>query len=325
MNPELWKDTTVGPYRAGTQHFVYIHGIRSQPDTFAALEQYLKQKAQDPKLNKSTWTVAHHSFSYPWWNSMVSNGDALAKELVKLGASERSVTLFGHSMGGLVGRLAILSPYSGVGGTVAHKLIKRLIMFGTPNHGAVRAASLKWTLTRALHRGFSMIEGNYPRSPGILDLTEVTKVFQKPLEQRRHHADGIEYVTIPGTYFNENRHELDHSGLSDMMNALGTVNILLKAAYAPELPHDGIVEQKSVRLNHGSKSGWRSEKEKPYKDFGAADIDDAHMHLVACDRLDHLTVHQDEEILKFVATLAFEEKLCSLKSTQYETDLWRHE
>jgi hypothetical protein len=72
---------------------------------------------------------------------MATNGDALAREIVNLNASKRSITLFGHSMGGLIIRLAVLSGYRNSNNAAAHELIKRVIMFGTPNHGAVRASS----------------------------------------------------------------------------------------------------------------------------------------------------------------------------------------
>jgi hypothetical protein len=320
MKPDLWRDW-IGQRAASSaavQNFIYVHGIRDSPSTFSGLQGFLKRSFDDVK---PPFTIFHHDFSYPWWEHMQSNGDALAKEIVNLGAPKRSVTLFGHSMGGLISRLAVLSDYRSEHGVAAHELIKRIVMFGTPNHGAVRAASLTLPLLWVVHKACSKLEGYYPRSPSMLELTDVPSVFGKPLQDRRDQANGIEYMTIPGTYFHENRQHLDFTDRSTMMMALGVVTTLLQCAYNPALPHDGIVERKSVRLNHGPKPGWRSEREEPSKPFADPDIDYADMQLVVCDRLDHLTVHQDKAIFEFVATLAFKDKLCSLQGTEYKGDL----
>ena len=46
------------------------------------------------------------------------------------------------------------------------------------------------------------------------------------------------------------------------------------------------------------------------------------MHLMACDRLDHLTVHRDEEILELVAEMVFRDKLNELACTKFARDIW---
>jgi hypothetical protein len=45
------------------------------------------------------------------------------------------------------------------------------------------------------------------------------------------------------------------------------------------------------------------------------------MVLRACDRLDHLTVHTDQDVLEFVGDLALAANLNAL-AKQYERDLW---
>lgn len=290
-------------------HFVYVHGIRSDPSTFDTLRKRLEWEAQARKVS-----VAHHGFSYPYEDSMKNNGEALARELTAIGAKCGSVTLFGHSMGGLICRLAILD-----GGTAAYKLIKRVIMFGTPNHGAVSASSLKLPLLWIMHEA-AVIWGHFLRSPGIVELTQVQKLFEDPIK-RRGQADGIEYVTIPGTCFNESRHQLDFTGLTRMMRNLGVVTLLLRSAYSPRMPHDGIVERVSVDLLP-EYSGRRSEKKGPYLRFNNPEIEYAHIQLMACDRLDHLTVHTDKEVLDFTSELVFRDKLSDLAGSEFERDLW---
>lgn len=88
-------------------------------------------------------------------------------------------------------------------------------MFGTPNHSAVRASSLTVPLMWMLHAAVT-IQGHWLRAKGVLQLTDVHKVFQTTLEDHAARADGVEYLTIPGTYFHDNRHALDLEGLSPM-------------------------------------------------------------------------------------------------------------
>lgn len=96
-------------------------------------------------------------------------------------------------------------------------------MFGTPNHGAVTGASLNHLLLSILHSTAKGIVGFFHTGAGVLELTEVHKVFAAPL-QRRQQADGIEYVTVPGTCFNESRHRLDFGGIHPTARALGIMN-----------------------------------------------------------------------------------------------------
>lgn len=310
IRPSLLTITDANGALAGRRrHFVYVPGIRPEPSAFDPLRQRLEREAK-----VRSFPVAHYGFTYPYQEHMEMNGAALAMELTRIGATDRSVTLFGHSMGGLICRLAILDR------TPAYKLVKRVIMFGTPNHGAVRASSLMLPLLWIAHEAAVKIEGYWTRSRGILELTEVHKVFQDPLK-RRAQADGIEYITVPGTCFNESRHQLDFDGLTTMMQALGVATLLLRHAYSPSLPHDGVVERRSVDLLP-AQAGRRSEKEGSYTHFSDPKIEYAHMHLMACDRLDHLTVHRDEEILELVAEMVFRDKLNELACTKFARDIW---
>ena len=46
------------------------------------------------------------------------------------------------------------------------------------------------------------------------------------------------------------------------------------------------------------------------------------MGLRACDELDHLTVHVDQDVLEFVAKLAFLNSLHEFDGTRFEQELW---
>ncbi len=307
--PSLLAFTTAtGGSPRTLEHFVYVHGIRSEPSTFDSLRTRLEREGKARGLS-----ITHHGFSYPYKDSMKSNGTALAAELTGIGARDRSVTLFGHSMGGLISRLAILDQ------TPAYKLIKRVVMFGTPNHGAVRASSMTSLLMWILHRG-AVIGGDWLRGPGILELTEVHNVFKDPMK-RRDQADGIEYITIPGTFFNKSRHQLDLGGLPKMTRALGIATLLLRFAYSPSKPHDGIVERESVDLLP-AEAGRRSEKNGPPLRFSDPGIEYVHVHLPVCDSLDHLTVHTNDEVFEFVVELVFKKRLSDLAGSKFENDVW---
>jgi pimeloyl-ACP methyl ester carboxylesterase len=291
-----------------TEHFVYVHGIWSNPSTFDKLRVHLEKEA-----NKRGVSIDHYDFSYPFQKSMKPNGEELAKELSALGVNERSVTLFGHSMGVLISRFAILSQ------TGAYKFVKRLVMFGTPNNGAIRASSLTSPIIWLLHGGTAVM-GNNLLSPGILELTNAQEAF-KDTEDHWYQADGIEYITIPGKYFHESRQHLNVGGASKMMAALGLLGLLLRNAYSPRKPHDGIVERDSVDLLPQD-SGKRSEKRGPYRRLTDPEIEYLQIHLPACDNLDHLTVHTDEGVLKFVAHLVFSKNLNALAGSQFERHVW---
>jgi hypothetical protein len=106
-----------------------------------------------------------------------------------------------------------------------------------------------------------------------------------------------------------------------VMAALGLLGLLLRNAYSPRKPHDGIVERDSVDLLPQD-SGKRSEKRGPYRRLTDPEIEYLQIHLPACDNLDHLTVHTDEGVLKFVAHLVFSKNLNALAGSQFERHVW---
>lgn len=69
-------------------------------------------------------------FHYDWRQDLGDTADQLAQEIRDDASSE--VNLIGHSMGGLIARLAMLH-------TDINPKVKRLIMMGTPNHGSFNA------------------------------------------------------------------------------------------------------------------------------------------------------------------------------------------
>jgi pimeloyl-ACP methyl ester carboxylesterase len=229
----IWLD---GPRDGASDVFVYIHGIFSDPETFFPLRQML---VDHPVLRGK---AAHYGFHYKYWRPMKENGMILADELSELNLP-KTVTLFGHSMGGLIARLALLTSPVPLG------CVKRIVMFGTPNHGAIRAFTLQGLAFLAFPAAAS-IGGFFFRSPGIRELTRVYHVFKEPLTQSTRATD-VQYVTIPGTFYHRQREALEFANRPRAASRLLGVTTLvgkLSGIQRPDLPHDGIVEESSVKL-----------------------------------------------------------------------------
>src|SRR5689334_14470708 len=114
--------TTVRPIggQAG-KAVVLVHGILSSHHTFQAMQSAVEQ---DPGL--AEWGIGY--FDYDFWQAMPDSANQLGSALIEqFGGKAKELTLVCHSMGGLIGRLAILS--------VGDKMpfLKRLVMLGTPN------------------------------------------------------------------------------------------------------------------------------------------------------------------------------------------------
>ncbi len=209
------------------------------------------------------------------------------------------VTLICHSMGGLVARLSVL------GGSV--RAIKRVIMLGTPNFGAVRTAQLGFLSQLAMQLSgklYAMF-----RKPGVKDLTRVTSIFKASIKAGSRFADDIEYVTIPGEFFNESRPFLDIGGANGTdvwtggFAALSVAAELLTAAplwrIGLQRPHDGIVEAASNSFIPCS-AGRTSEKcptiNHPDR-FGKTYV---HITHECCSELTHVMIQHNPVIIEVV-------------------------
>ncbi len=241
-------------------------------------------------------------FDYDY-NEPISDSAGRLVEYIRARQIENEPLAFvGHSMGGLVARMAILS------GSVP--TARKLIMLGTPNFGACRtsraALLMQATLLAAGH-----ISAVF-RKPGILELTRVTDVMAEAVRTGAHHADTVDYATVAATFFNESRSILD-VGQAKEWSVAGTafraiqVGLELSSLVplwrpAIDRPHDGIVELEGCKLAPTG-PGRRSEKDAAINHperFGDTYLHIFHEH---CDELLHVTLQGNETIIEIVKGL----------------------
>jgi pimeloyl-ACP methyl ester carboxylesterase len=233
--------------KATPETIVFVHGIRSNHTTF----QQLANKLDDLAIKPPAFQFAY--FDYDYGQSIAESGRKLAVELKNhLGATSTTtqVTIVGHSMGGLVGRLALLQH--------GHEMtfVKRLVMLGTPNHGTLHTGHLGLFLQFARE-----VTGKFwaltTQKTGVKELTEIDKLLKNHLnDETRPRTYHTEYVSIPATCFHEG------VGWLELMTASASRRIglaplameLFKAhpcwSVGLERPHDGIVEESSVYLGN---------------------------------------------------------------------------
>ena len=85
-----------------SETIVFVHGIRSTHETF----QKLANRLYDKGIKFPEFQFCY--FDYDYRQSIAESGQKLAVELQGLSETGSQVTIVGHSMGGLVGRLAQL-------------------------------------------------------------------------------------------------------------------------------------------------------------------------------------------------------------------------
>lgn len=231
---------------------VFIHGILSSHETFRPLVRKLRTCG----LGDDTLFAY---FDYNYRESIAVSGINLGLALSGVFAGADEVTIVGHSMGGLVGRLALLLQQED-----QLPFVKRLVMLGTPNHGTLHTGKMG-VLMQLIRESTGKIWALMSRRTGLKELTEIDTLMGAHLDditQRR--TFGVEYVTIPATFF----HEGSGAGrelLSESRHLIGGVPFVLEFLKALpgfgiglERPHDGIVEASSVYL--GGSDTRRSER-----------------------------------------------------------------
>ena len=167
---------------------VFIHGIFSE--CVSCFPEMRQSFMTDPRFAGHRLYDFDYDFNDPMEESAEYLMDFLEEEV-----GPGPVTLICHSMGGLVARLSVLD------GSV--RAIKRVIMLGTPNFGAVRTAQLGFLSQLAMQLSGKIYA--LFRKPGVKDLTRVTAIFKGPIQAGRQFADDVENVTLPGEFFNESR------------------------------------------------------------------------------------------------------------------------
>lgn len=278
FSPPLPARLTAGRRRA----IVFVHGIFSDHHTFETAKNHF---ANDPTTNN----IELFYFDYAYKNAMHDNGEALAKKLSNTFRDEDEVVIFAHSMGGLVARFAVLSQ--------PMNFVKLIFLVGTPNSGAMRLSQLTWLL-QLIHGATNLVFAAFPRWSGVTSLSNVSAKFDQLRSQAKNVLE-IDYVSIPGRRFHEDRSIFDFgtkaSGIS-----FSAIDVALARLLNIRLsrPHDGIVEESSNNL---SKSPRWTEKIDSYgSPRGNTPATYMHFSVAACNELNHVQIHSDQEVLEMI-------------------------
>jgi pimeloyl-ACP methyl ester carboxylesterase len=282
------------PVNSPTKAIVFVHGIFSSHKTFEPLVSGLT------KVKPALAAWEKYYFDYDFYEKIADSGKQLIDTLRQSFPNETAqVTIVGHSMGGLVARAALLQ-----GGDLG--IVKRLVMLGTPNHGTLATARLG-ALAQLMRETTGVLWNLFPRkAPGIKELTEIGKTMDPLLgDGGRERTRNVEYVTVPGLRFHAEAGWLDAPDkTSPGLRALGVFLAIMKVLPGMhtdlEIPHDGIVEESSVKLS--GKSDYFSERQSqgvgqpPFAPY---------LHLLHQDykSVDHVTVQQASRTIQLLAEL----------------------
>lgn len=263
---------------AGDHAVVLVHGIC--------------QKAKDlywfaDTLHLAAPTVDIVVYDYDWLRPIDVSGRHLAQMLSQL--PQQKLTLVGYSMGGLVSRLAA--------GGRANPHLRTVITLATPNNGAVSTSQLS-ILGQELAAAARRIAPVTP-FPGILDLTRAGEIMfsRRQLPDVRANVATKRYASLPGLFFHEDR------GWRPTLSKMGIVTALmsgLRLANVPK-PHDGIVSERSNRLEGGDDRPW---SEIDFAGYDGASSARCHAVHVDARAHDHVTVLKSPGIAALVAHLA---------------------
>lgn len=274
------------PKRRPRKAVVFVHGIVSDHTTFDDARTHM---GGDPRFA----SVEFHYFDYSYKEPMDENGRHLAESLRSAGFREGDdVAVVAHSMGGLVTRFAILS-------TPLH-FVRIVFLIGTPNGGAVRLSQLS-ALMQLVHGATDQFFAIFPRWSGIPSLSNAAKLIETKRQSFGNALD-IDYISIPGCYFHQDRNVWDvgHHMSGVAFSAINAA-FLKVLGIRLERPHDGIVEESSNSLikctrpteKLDSYCGRRRGEPATY----------AHLTLAACNEVNHVQVHKQPEILATVCDL----------------------
>lgn len=231
---------------------VFVHGIFSSHATFAELIDSFENDEHFDSYDL-------YGYDYDWGEPILTSARRLRSILDQRVPEGAEITLVAHSMGGLVSRFALVAGHL--------RGVKRIFMLGTPNFGALtaRQLSLLWQVAVASAGKITPI---FPRKAGLRDLTRPQTLYESipdSRETRAARALDVEYVTIPGLFYGDERRDTDPGPQNEALPFVGGKLVLETLAnwrlleVKIDRPHDGIVEEQSVNLET-SVTGRISEK-----------------------------------------------------------------
>jgi len=304
MRLETWCEipgSRPGPRRV----VVLLHGIFSSHDTFDQMKDVLQRRLTEDSKNGGSWEIAYWDYDYN--QDLKDTAREFDGELARATGDEDRVVLICHSMGGLVARAALLS------GAVARERVVRLILLGTPNHGALRTSQLA-LLSQLLISSGSGLYGIFLRKKGIRQLTDVDRLLEPLVSEGTQRLGNIDYVTIPGTFFHEGRRAWEVGQWGDggawklAFAALNVASEIVEGLFplwsvTMARPHDGIVEASSNNLIPAGPGRW-CEKAAAINHAGRlGTCTYAHIEPRACDELTHVMIQRDQRVIALVADL----------------------
>ena len=240
--PRLYRMDNRPRPQASHEKIVLIHGMGSSSEV--AFTKLLYHIANFDSLQQfDVW-----AFDYDTNQSFAESADQLVLAILAEGFRDCCIHLIGHSMGGLVARMAVLR----------HKVptIRRIVTLTTPNHGAINGVALNY-LGQLIALATRKIVPLYVRRRGVIDLVSAHTVMRTALEEMHKddpsRIDGKSYISIPAQYFHTKRLLGDPPPsfcMGGVTASIGVLNNLLNQKLITLRPvHDGIVEERSNQLS----------------------------------------------------------------------------
>lgn len=299
VTPRLGKWRNQG-INASNHVVILVHGILSDSKTFETLLSMLREL--DPSDPFDLWT-----FDYDYRQPLTKSADQLAEAVNGRAFGKRRVDIVGHSMGGLIARLAVLR----------HSLprVTRIVTLATPNHGTISGKQLN-LLGQMTTLGLRRLDPIYPRAAGIYDLTDLHTIMRKALAEM-HKADpgrldGKTYVSIPAQYFHTKR-QLGDTPPSLLMGSVSIArkvfNTISSIRVSLDPVHDGIVEERSNQL-HPAPVGSSSECAymRPHGEAAQRMLHITHEAAAECD---HVTITGSREVAMLLRAVLLADSLDS--------------
>jgi pimeloyl-ACP methyl ester carboxylesterase len=297
MNPALvhWPSgiKAFKPRAAGTRALVFVHGIYSDHNTFEVAH---RRYTGDARFNDFEFFYFDYDFNQP----LEYNGRAFATQLRSTFRDEDFVAIVAHSMGGLVARIAVLAENL--------PFVRNLFLLGTPNLGAIRTSQLAFLaqLAASATRALSAV---FARQQGLTDLTRARDILLPLIEAHAERADDVDYVSIPGLYFNDSRSLFSiGQGVAGVLFSALRTGLVIVDHYVPLFgiklsdPHDGIVERKSNQLPP-CEAGRESEKKDSINLQASTAVTYLHVETVSCAELNHIQIQSDRDVLEVMAEI----------------------
>ena len=275
---------------------VFVHGIFSSCAVFETLKKAIRGECPGPPR--------FVDFKYNFLDPLHTNAGALNAHLAQTIQEGEEVAIVAHSMGGLVSRMALLTGHDD-----RSYHIRTLVMLATPNHGAVKMSQIHG-IVGLLRSSVNKIPPLYSRSRGLDDLTRVNTIINDLFASDGAsigRTKGVDYVTIPALIYNEDAPTHGSGGQGFTAKVLGFIASISahRGSLHLKLPHDGIVEETSVRMVSDA-ALYQTERTRYSTDEGRKALGrTGNVHIIHPDlrTANHVEIHSIPRVCALVAAL----------------------